>query len=139
MYEICSGRPLPENGQEWQDMRDGNLRPMDGTEFDLQMTVRSMMAPDHASRPSAEELLRKRQLMSEDQRQLIVERNKANEANRALNVQMVRRWHPTRWTLSARPSDSDFCDFIFFVSDVSRGALRGQSLPGATLSVDSPT
>jgi len=90
MYEICLGRPLPENGQEWQDLRDGNLSPMDGTEFDLQMTVRSMMAPDHSSRPSAEELLRKRQLMSEDQRQLIVERNKANEANRALNVQMVR-------------------------------------------------
>lgn len=107
MYEICLGRPLPENGQEWQDLRDGNLRPMDGTEFDLQMTVRSMMAPDHASRPSAEELLRKRQLMSEDQRQLIVERNKANEANRALNVQMVRRRHPHALDFPSQ-LDSDF-------------------------------
>ena len=32
--------------------------------------------------------------MREDQRQLIIERNKADEANRLLNVQMVRWRHP---------------------------------------------
>ena len=95
MYEICllghggPPKPLPENGQEWQDMRDGNLRAMLNTPFDMQMMVREMMAPDLNGRPSAEELLKRRQLLSEGERQLIVERNKATAANRALDIQMV--------------------------------------------------
>lgn len=88
MYEICLGRPLPENGQEWQDIRHGILQPMTNTPFELQMIVRTMLAPEKKSRPSAADLLKKRQLMSDEQRQLIVERNKANAANMALN-QMV--------------------------------------------------
>lgn len=47
------------------------------------------MSPEWRSRPSAEELLKKRQLLSDEQRQLIVERNKANAANMALDAQMV--------------------------------------------------
>jgi len=96
MYEICllghggPPKPLPENGQEWQDMRDGKLRTMPNTPFDMQMIVREMMAPDPNGRPSAEELLKRRQLLSEGERQLIVERNKATAANRALDIQMQR-------------------------------------------------
>ncbi|KAL9190498.1 hypothetical protein ACHAXT_000204 [Thalassiosira profunda] len=92
MYEICLGReaPLPENGPEWQDMRRGNLLRMPHTPFDLQMIVREMMAPERQDRPSAEELLKKRQLLSDEQRQLITERNKAKAANKALDVQMQR-------------------------------------------------
>jgi hypothetical protein len=89
MYEICLGRPLPENGQEWQDIRHGILQPMNNTAFELQMIVRTMLAPEKESRPTAADLLKKRQLMSLEQQQLIVERNKANAANMALN-QMVR-------------------------------------------------
>ncbi|KAL7504382.1 hypothetical protein ACHAXN_002045 [Cyclotella atomus] len=85
MYEICLGRPLPENGQEWQDIRHGILQPMNNTAFELQMIVRAMLAPEKESRPSAADLLKKRQLMSQEQQQLIVERNKANAANMALN------------------------------------------------------
>eukprot|EP00804_Cyclotella_cryptica_P020732 CCRYP_003505-RA/>CCRYP_003505-RA protein AED:0.26 eAED:0.26 QI:135/0.8/0.66/1/1/1/6/451/832 len=85
MYEICLGRPLPENGPEWQDIRHGTLLPMPNTAFELQMIVRIMMAPEKESRPSAADLLKKRQLMSIEQQQLIVERNKANAANMALN------------------------------------------------------
>lgn len=88
MYEICLGRPLPENGQEWQDIRHGILQPMPNTPFELQMIVRNMLAPEKESRPSAADLLKKRQLMSSEQQQLILERNKANAANMALN-QMV--------------------------------------------------
>ena len=61
---------------------------MTNTPFELQMIVRAMLAPEKESRPSASDLLKKRQLMSDEQRQLIVERNKANAANMALN-QMV--------------------------------------------------
>jgi len=93
MYEICLGRgpqTLPENGPEWQDMRNGTLLPMPNTAFDMSMIIREMMAPDRHGRPSAEDMLKKRQLLSDEQRQLIVERNKANAANMALDVQMQR-------------------------------------------------
>ena len=89
MYEICLGRPLPENGQEWQDMRAGTLLPMPNTAFDLQMIIREMMSPDRHGRPSAEDLLKKRQLLSDEQRMLITERNRAEAANMALDAQMV--------------------------------------------------
>lgn len=92
LYEICLGRAqsLPENGSEWQDMRQGILLPMTNTNFELQLIIREMMAPDWRSRPSAEKLLKRRQLLSDEQRELIVERNKATAANLALDVQMVR-------------------------------------------------
>jgi len=92
MYEICLGRSqdLPSDGQEWQDMRSGILLPMTNTPFDLQMIVREMMAPEWRTRPSAEELLKKRQLLSEAEKQLIVERNRAEAANMALDAQMQR-------------------------------------------------
>ena len=86
MYEICLCRSLPANGQEWQDIRHGMLLPMPNTAFDLQMIIREMMAPEKESRPSAMKLLKKRQLLSDEQRQLIVERNKATAANRACTV-----------------------------------------------------
>ena len=94
LYEICLSRPqnLPENGQEWQDIRQGNLLPMPNTPFDMSMIIREMMAPEWRTRPSAEDLLKKRQLLSDEQMQLIVERNKANAANTALDAQMVRLW-----------------------------------------------
>ncbi len=63
---------------------------MPNTAFELQMIIRIMMAPDKKSRPSAAELLTRRQLLSDEQRQLIVERNKAEAANMALDAQMVR-------------------------------------------------
>ena len=88
LYEICLGRGLPENGQEWQDIRKGVLLPIRNTSFDFQMIIQTMMSPKKEDRPTASELLKKRQLLSEEQRQLIVERNKADAANMALNAQM---------------------------------------------------
>ena len=91
MYEICLGRPdnLPENGQEWQDMRRGKLLPMPNTAIELQMIVRDMMALEWITRPSAESMLKRRQLLSDEQKQLFIERNKANVANMALDAQKV--------------------------------------------------
>ncbi|KAL3817212.1 hypothetical protein ACHAXA_001767 [Cyclostephanos tholiformis] len=92
MYEICMGRleNLPENGQEWQDIRQGKLLPMPNTAIELQTIVRDMMAPDWITRPSADNLLKRRQLLSDEQQQLIVERNKTNVANMALDAQKER-------------------------------------------------
>lgn len=88
LYEICLGRGLPQDGQEWQDIRQGVLHPMRNSSFDFQMIIQTMMSPKKEDRPAASELLKKRQLLSEEQRQLIVERNKAEAANMALNAQM---------------------------------------------------
>ncbi|KAL3796377.1 hypothetical protein ACHAW5_001253 [Stephanodiscus triporus] len=92
MYEICLGQSenLPENGLEWQDIRHGKLLPMPNTAIELQMIVREMMAPEWITRPSAEKLLNRRQLLSDEQQQLIVERNKVNVANMALDAQKER-------------------------------------------------
>jgi len=93
LYEICLGRgplSLPSSGPEWQAIRHGTLLPMPHTPPDLQAILRDMMAPDRCHRPSAEELLKKRQLLSEEQRQLIVERNKVTAANMALDAHMQR-------------------------------------------------
>lgn len=92
MYEICLGRSekLPENGQEWQDIRNGILQTMPNTAIELQMIVREMMAPEWITRPSADALLKRRQLLSDEQQQLIVERNKTNVANMALDAQKER-------------------------------------------------
>ena len=88
MYEISLGlnpqepKSLPENGQEWQDIRHGILLPMPSTAFDMQMIIRQMMSPEWRSRPSAEMLLKKRQLLSDDERKIL-------GLNMALDAQMV--------------------------------------------------
>ena len=43
-----------------------------------------MMNPEPSQRPTAKHLLQRRQLMSEEQQQLLTERNKAEKANMAL-------------------------------------------------------
>lgn len=88
LYEICLGRGLPANGQEWQDIRQGIYSPFRNTPFELQMIVLEMMSSEKEDRPTASDLLKRRQLLSEEQRQLIVERNKAEAANMALNAQL---------------------------------------------------
>ena len=59
MYEVCSGRPLPSCGQEWQDLRNGKLpAPLPRTTLPcLAAMLREMMHPDPRKRPSASELL----------------------------------------------------------------------------------
>lgn len=73
---------------------------MPNTNFELQMIIREMMAPEYRDRPSAEKLLKRRQLLSDEQRELIVERNKATAANMALNVQMVSLRVIVSWSIN---------------------------------------
>ena len=90
MYEIVLGRVLPVDGQEWQDLRAGKLAATSHTQPDLQSIIKSMMHPDANQRPNAAELLTRRQLLSEEQKLLILEQNRVREANTALAFQEER-------------------------------------------------
>lgn len=90
MYEIVLERPLPLDGQEWQDLRAGKLNATPHAQSDLQNIIKAMMHPDANQRPHASELLTRRQLLSEEQKQLIIEQNRVREANLALAYQEAR-------------------------------------------------
>ena len=91
MYEICIGRSLPASGQEWHNLRNGNLEPLPNSNTELIRIIQDMTRSSYVSRPSAGYLLEtNKQLMSQEQKLLIIERNKVAEANMALNVQHQR-------------------------------------------------
>ena len=85
MYEICLGRPLPANGREWREMRGGKLEsPLHRTHPELECMITEMMRPNPSERPAAGGLLSRRQLLSDEQKLLLAEKNRAREANLAL-------------------------------------------------------
>ena len=87
IYEICLGRPLPLNGSEWQDIRSGRLQPLVSLQEedpDLMAMIGQMMDPNAKQRPAAADLLKRRQLLSDEQKALMAERTKVVEANVAL-------------------------------------------------------
>lgn len=57
MYEVCLGCPLPQNGEEWQAIRNGKLREMTDTSMFLQDIIKGMMHPNNNARPVATALL----------------------------------------------------------------------------------
>jgi wee1-like protein kinase len=87
LYEICLGRPLPMDGQEWQDIRAGKLSPLPNTRQDMAMIIKQMMDPVPESRPSASKLLEHPQLLSDEQKALFVEKSKVLQANEQLAAQ----------------------------------------------------
>ena len=88
LYEICRGQPLPMNGPEWQEMRHGQLQHIheDGitVDADLVQFVHQMMDANPHARPSADTLLNHPKLLSDDQKALLAERHKVEQANLAL-------------------------------------------------------
>lgn len=107
IYEICLGRPLPLNGPEWHDIRSGRLTPLppptppphdadrhhphsnynnnyESDHSDLMTIMEQMLHPNASQRPAASELLQRRQLLSDEQKALLVERTKVQQANMAL-------------------------------------------------------
>jgi hypothetical protein len=96
MYEIVLERGLPLEGQEWQDLRAGRLSDIIHAPPDLQNIIKSMMHPDAKERPNASELLTRRQLLSDEQKQIILEQNKTREANMALAYQIRNLSPPNR-------------------------------------------
>lgn len=85
LYEVClGGKPLPTNGPEWQTLRSAQVLTTPNTPDEMQRILKLMMNPSYAMRPSASELLKRPQLLSEEQKELLAERNKVVQANLAL-------------------------------------------------------
>lgn len=59
LYEICLGRELPANGQEWHEIRNGMLDPEALKVYSpsMQELVRLMLQRDPVRRPSAQALI----------------------------------------------------------------------------------
>jgi len=59
IYELMTGSELTRNGQDWRDIRRGNLYKLDHSTYSnsLKSIVKSMMSVDPETRPSAVELL----------------------------------------------------------------------------------
>lgn len=99
MYEICLGRPLPGNGPEWQAIRSGDLQLLSlngSTPLEMELVIKEMMHPDPNCRPSASQLLKRKQLLSDEQKQLMEEKSKVREANLALALQIKKLTPPRR-------------------------------------------
>ena len=91
-YEICLGsdKSLPSSGPLWQALRAANIPFEDAstaTPSDMQLIIRQMMNPTIATRPTAAELLKRPQLLSDEQKALLAEKNKVIQANKALVAQ----------------------------------------------------
>lgn len=106
LYEICRGHPLPLNGPEWQEMRHGQLQHIfeDGilVDGDLVKFIHQMMHADPRHRPSASTLLQHPKLLSDDQKALLAERHKVQQANLALQ-RLSPKPPPTRPRPFGRP------------------------------------
>ena len=79
MYEVCLGRPLPGDGDEWQNIRQGKLQLLPDTPPPMQAIITEMLHPDPKKRPDATILLARRELLSAEQKKLLVEQNKVSK------------------------------------------------------------
>jgi serine/threonine protein kinase len=87
MLELSLGgsKSLPSNGPEWQSLRSASGVPtLPDTPDELHKIISVMMNPTYQERPCATDLLKKPQLLSDEQKMLLRERNKVLEANKAL-------------------------------------------------------
>lgn len=85
MYEVCLGRPLPTDGDEWHAIRRGELQVMFDTPPVLKSIVVNMLHPVAKHRPTATALLQIEELLSPDEEREFV------EANRTLADQQQQR------------------------------------------------
>ena len=99
MYEVISRRPLPSCGQEWHDLRNGKLSPLQSP---LNVIIKEMMHSDSTKRPSATDLLSREALRCEDDNPLR-ERTARKRASykpvssSKVNQQLLKR--PRSWSL----------------------------------------
>lgn len=96
LYQVIVDQDLPPDGQAWHDLRSGKLGLMTNAPLELQEIIRQMMHPDGKQRPTAADLLTRRQLLSEEQKNLIAEQNKAKEAQRAWEAKLKKMTPPKK-------------------------------------------
>lgn len=88
MYEVClGGDTLPSNGPEWKALRSASIRPPPNTTDDLFQIIKQMMNPAYGKRPCVSDLLKRKVLLSEEQKMMFREREKLLQANQALAAQ----------------------------------------------------
>ncbi|EED90599.1 hypothetical protein THAPSDRAFT_263366, partial [Thalassiosira pseudonana CCMP1335] len=75
MYEVCLNKPLPICGKEWHDLREGKLSSLPGTLPCLYTIIREMMHPNPDKRPSATDLLSRKELSCESDNLFLFGRN----------------------------------------------------------------
>lgn len=90
LYEICLGRNLPMNGQEWSDIREGKLSALHNTSDDMVNIISQMLDPSPSKRPTPLELLQHHQLLSDEQKALSAAKTKIVQANIQLAAQEQR-------------------------------------------------
>ncbi|XP_014228528.1 wee1-like protein kinase 1-A [Trichogramma pretiosum] len=62
MYEAAGGGPLPKNGQEWHDIREGKLQELPQYSREFNELLKLMIHPNPEMRPSAVSLMQHRVL-----------------------------------------------------------------------------
>ncbi|XP_050664678.1 wee1-like protein kinase [Leptidea sinapis] len=58
LFEAGGGGPLPKNGQEWHDLRDGKLPDLPNISREFNQLLKDMVQPNPRSRPSAARIRR---------------------------------------------------------------------------------
>ncbi|KAJ2943271.1 hypothetical protein O0L34_g12076 [Tuta absoluta] len=53
LYEAAGGGPLPQNGQDWHDIRDGKLPELTNLSREFNQLLKQMVHPDPSQRPSS--------------------------------------------------------------------------------------
>ena len=108
LYETClEGKQLPPNGPSWQALRAAELPPLRGAPDEMCRIIKLMLNPMYRARPSAADLLKRPQLLSDEQKELLAEKNKVVQANLALlsqqnHLRMFAPKIPKRTTLVRR-------------------------------------
>jgi serine/threonine protein kinase len=87
LYEVCLGRTLPMNGDEWREIREDKLDHLPNTGEDMASIIREMMNPVPSKRPTPSELLQHPQLLSDDQKALNADKSKVAQATMQLVAQ----------------------------------------------------
>eukprot|EP00741_Cyanophora_paradoxa_P008445 tig00001331_g8172.t1 len=68
IYELARGCGLPNNGEEWQNIRNGYLAPLPGFSAEFVDLLKALMHSEPARRPTAGELLRHPWLLGDEER-----------------------------------------------------------------------
>lgn len=71
LYEAAGGGPLPKNGDEWQQLRSGDIPYLNKYSSTFNQIIKSMLHPDPAKRPDVKSILLKTRVRSDALQQQI--------------------------------------------------------------------
>ncbi|XKL62594.1 hypothetical protein PGB90_002427 [Kerria lacca] len=71
LYEAAGGGPLPKNGDEWQQLRNGDIPYLNKYSSTFNQIIKSMLHPDPEKRPDVRSILQKTRVISDALQQQI--------------------------------------------------------------------